>query len=179
MGGWNECPQGFPFQNQLVVTEPNIVGWTGLPMIKPKKFQWTCKFENQENESGSGGQSWAFLFSNEYHIWGVQNILIWATPPPRAPEMTEGQVYLPPCPSSGPLPYGKGHSVSTTVLLTLYRCPILSLWPTPVLRRKAVLILFISQSTIVTTNQAKWDALSLRMSSALVCPSAHTRPNHA
>lgn len=135
MGGWNECPRGLPPQNQLVVTKPDVVGWIGLAVIKLKEFQWACKFENQGNESSSEGQSWAFLLSNEYHIWGAEHSDLGCTS--SGTRSAESQAYLALC--SGPLPCGKGHSVS----ITLYRCPILSLLPTPALGRK-LLVLFIS-----------------------------------
>lgn len=92
MAGWNEGPRGFPPQNQLVVAEPDVVGWIGLPMIKLEEFQWACEFENQENENSSEGQSGAFLLSNEYHIWDAEHSDLGCTSS-SAPEVTECQAY--------------------------------------------------------------------------------------
>ena len=51
MRGWKECPRGFLPQNQLMVSQLDVVGGIWLPMIKLKEFQWACKFERKENSN--------------------------------------------------------------------------------------------------------------------------------
>ena len=51
MRGWKECPGGFLPQNQLMVSQLDVVGGIWLPVIKLKEFQWACKFGSKENSN--------------------------------------------------------------------------------------------------------------------------------
>lgn len=51
MHRWKKCPGGFLPQNQLMVSQLDIVGGIWLPVIKLKEFQWACKFERKENSN--------------------------------------------------------------------------------------------------------------------------------
>ena len=51
MHRWKKCPGGFLPQNQLMVSQLDIVGGISLPVIKLKEFQWACKFERKENSN--------------------------------------------------------------------------------------------------------------------------------
>ena len=51
MRGWKECPGGFLPQNQLMVSQLDVVGGIWLPVIKLEEFQWACKFGSKENSN--------------------------------------------------------------------------------------------------------------------------------
>lgn len=46
-----QCPWRFLPQNQLMFSQPDVVGGIWLPVIKLKEFQWACKFESKENSN--------------------------------------------------------------------------------------------------------------------------------
>lgn len=51
MSGREQCPWRFLPQNQLMFSQPDVVGGIWLPVIKLKEFQWACKFESKENSN--------------------------------------------------------------------------------------------------------------------------------
>lgn len=139
MSGREQCPWRFLPQNQLMFSQPDVVGGIWLPVIKLKEFQWACKFESKENSNqlwrtnvdrhsffimstacGCGAPWFGMICKESSSSRGTRRDCVPGIPPPPPARVQNITLWC-----------GKGHWIYTTTIFTLCRCPTLSFLPTP------------------------------------------------